>query len=332
MGGAGCQRIWNRSCSDAPRCRRPRQSSNWSQWARPRRNRFSAFWKISAGGSPRQTPNRTTSSYPFLPEVEAEAEQRRRDRRHWKAKLERLTTDIEQEPERVRRSYPSRPTGWRTHRPCLSLAGSQLTWWRSTPMPNGSATSNRWPGLAATVLARHGLNPAEQTRADSEAVRALLVGRRGRSALPDPWAFFAQILGWRASQVAGAPGGPALPADLSVRVEESDTDLAPHWAVTDPDTGLADPRPDRGPRREPRKARCARRLGGDAAPAAGASAARNRRADRPPADRRRIASHSGAARGDQWLAEVSAPLARRGWRPADARWPQADPFLLPAAQ
>jgi superfamily II DNA or RNA helicase len=41
----------------------------------------------------------------FLPGVEAEAEQRRRDRRHWKAKLERLATDIEQEPERVRRGY-----------------------------------------------------------------------------------------------------------------------------------------------------------------------------------------------------------------------------------
>ena len=41
----------------------------------------------------------------FLPEVEAEAEQRRRDRRHWKVKLERLTTEIEREPERVRRSY-----------------------------------------------------------------------------------------------------------------------------------------------------------------------------------------------------------------------------------
>jgi len=41
----------------------------------------------------------------FLPDVAAEAEQRRRDRRHWKAKLERLATDIEQEPERVRRSY-----------------------------------------------------------------------------------------------------------------------------------------------------------------------------------------------------------------------------------
>jgi hypothetical protein len=41
----------------------------------------------------------------FLPDEAAEAEQRRRDRRHWRAKLQRLVTDIEQEPERVRRSY-----------------------------------------------------------------------------------------------------------------------------------------------------------------------------------------------------------------------------------
>jgi superfamily II DNA or RNA helicase len=41
----------------------------------------------------------------FLPDLEAEAEQRRRDRRHWKVKLERLATDIEREPERVRRAY-----------------------------------------------------------------------------------------------------------------------------------------------------------------------------------------------------------------------------------
>jgi hypothetical protein len=41
----------------------------------------------------------------FLPDVVAEAEQRRRDRRHWKAKLERLAADIEREPERVRRGY-----------------------------------------------------------------------------------------------------------------------------------------------------------------------------------------------------------------------------------
>jgi hypothetical protein len=91
--------------------------------------------------------------------------------------------------------------------------------------------------LAATVLARHGLNPAEQTRADSEAVRALLSGDDGGPALADPWAFFSQVLGWRAAQVAGAQGGPALPAELSVRVEESNTELTPHWAVTDPDNG-----------------------------------------------------------------------------------------------
>jgi hypothetical protein len=40
-----------------------------------------------------------------LPELQAEAEQRRRDRRHWKTKLEKLTTEIEQEPERVRQAY-----------------------------------------------------------------------------------------------------------------------------------------------------------------------------------------------------------------------------------
>jgi hypothetical protein len=91
--------------------------------------------------------------------------------------------------------------------------------------------------LAESVLARHGLNPAEQTRADSEALRALLANGDQTPALPDPWAFFTQILGWRAKQVAGAPGGPAVPPDLSVRAEESDADLTPHWAVTDPDKG-----------------------------------------------------------------------------------------------
>lgn len=41
----------------------------------------------------------------FLPEIAEEAEQRRRDRRHWKAKLDRLTSDIETGPRRVRESY-----------------------------------------------------------------------------------------------------------------------------------------------------------------------------------------------------------------------------------
>ena len=91
--------------------------------------------------------------------------------------------------------------------------------------------------LASTVLARYGLNPAKQTRADSEAVRDLLSDDNQGPALPDPWAFFVQVLGWRAAQVAGAPGGPVLPEDLSVRVEEGNTELTPHWAVADPEKG-----------------------------------------------------------------------------------------------
>ncbi len=41
----------------------------------------------------------------FLPEIAEEVEQRRRDRRHWKAKLDRLTSDIQTGPQRVRDSY-----------------------------------------------------------------------------------------------------------------------------------------------------------------------------------------------------------------------------------
>jgi hypothetical protein len=91
--------------------------------------------------------------------------------------------------------------------------------------------------LAPVVLARYGLNPEEQTRADSEAVRVLLSDKDEGPALPDPWAFFQQILGWRAAQVGGATGGTALPPKLSVRIEESETELIPHWGVVDPDDG-----------------------------------------------------------------------------------------------
>src|SRR6266481_3179291 len=106
--------------------------------------------------------------------------------------------------------------------------------------PNAEWIGNVQPvGLvvAPAVLGRLGLNPAEQTRADSETVRALLSDDDDGPALPNPWAFFAQILGWRPKQVAGAPGGLALPDTLSVHAEESDTDLLPHWAVTAPDGG-----------------------------------------------------------------------------------------------
>lgn len=106
--------------------------------------------------------------------------------------------------------------------------------------PNAEWIGNVQPtGLvvSANVLARHGLNPAEQTRADTETIRALLSDDEDGPALRDPWSFFTQVLGWRAPQVAGTVNGPAVPADLSIRIEESAADLAPHWAVSDPDKG-----------------------------------------------------------------------------------------------
>ncbi|HEY8031772.1 MAG TPA: DNA methyltransferase [Methylocella sp.] len=95
--------------------------------------------------------------------------------------------------------------------------------------------------VAPVVLARHDLNPATQTRADTDAVHALISpkdeGAGDPRALRDPWAFFQEMFGWRAARVAGAPGGPTLPDDLSLKVEESDTEIAPQWAVTAPDGG-----------------------------------------------------------------------------------------------
>lgn len=97
--------------------------------------------------------------------------------------------------------------------------------------------------VAPVVLARHGLNPETQTRADSEEVRKLLSSQedgasaknREPRALRDDWAFFEKILGWRTSLVAGAPGGLPVPEELSLRIDESDTEIAPHWAVAEPD-------------------------------------------------------------------------------------------------
>lgn len=99
--------------------------------------------------------------------------------------------------------------------------------------------------VAPVVLARHGLNPETQTRADSEEVRKLLSSKEdGASAKnPDPpalsntWAFFERILGWRTSLVDGAPGGARVPEELSLRIDENDTEIAPHWAVAEPDGG-----------------------------------------------------------------------------------------------
>jgi hypothetical protein len=99
--------------------------------------------------------------------------------------------------------------------------------------------------VAPIVLARYGLNPEIQTRTDTEAAKEFIApkpddgGAKAADprALGDPWAFFAGVLGWRAAQVAGAHGGPALPEDLFLKVEESDTEIAPDWAVAAPEGG-----------------------------------------------------------------------------------------------
>lgn len=91
--------------------------------------------------------------------------------------------------------------------------------------------------VAPAILARHGLVPEEQTRADGDAVAEHLSEMDDGPALPAPWPFFADTLGWNAAQVAGAPGGPVLPEQLSVHLADADTMLLPTWAVAEPDGG-----------------------------------------------------------------------------------------------
>jgi len=91
--------------------------------------------------------------------------------------------------------------------------------------------------VAPSVLARYGLVPEEQLRADGEAVAEFLSAADDGPALPNAWPFFAAILGWDHACVAGAPGGPDLPQDLSVTLPEINTTLTPTWAVREPDGG-----------------------------------------------------------------------------------------------
>ena len=212
--------------------------------ATPRPRRSAASSKTSGHASPRPTPSPTTRSSSLFDD--AEAEQRRRDRRRWKAKLEKLTKDIAARaaarPGGLRRRR--RPSG--DDRPRLSLAGGQL-------IMAGIDPNDEWLGhvqpvglvVAPIVLARYGLdarNPDPRRhrggagvhrRSPTTAARRAQTRARCRTLGPSSPA----LLGWRAAQVAGAPGGPALPEDLFLKVEESDTEIAPDWAVADPDGG-----------------------------------------------------------------------------------------------
>jgi hypothetical protein len=83
--------------------------------------------------------------------------------------------------------------------------------------------------IASNLIKELGLTPERQTQTDTAEV-AEIVQKEG-PALPDPWAFMSRILGWDARYIAGAPGGPALPDALSIRLPEHETTLSPTWAV-----------------------------------------------------------------------------------------------------
>ncbi|MEE7506811.1 Eco57I restriction-modification methylase domain-containing protein [Methylobacterium mesophilicum] len=92
--------------------------------------------------------------------------------------------------------------------------------------------------VGANVLRERELSPVRQTAPDTdEAARALgLPSGAEREddrhfVLADPWRFFEKVLGWPAKLVAGAPGGPALPADLARTVPEHGTFLEPAMAL-----------------------------------------------------------------------------------------------------
>ncbi|MCK1690631.1 hypothetical protein [Bradyrhizobium sp. 145] len=81
------------------------------------------------------------------------------------------------------------------------------------------------------------LEPTPQSQIDSAEVELLVDSDPMKPAMIDPWAFVEMILGWEARLVAGAPGGPALPDSLNLRLPEYDTILSPDWAVLDPSGG-----------------------------------------------------------------------------------------------
>ena len=87
--------------------------------------------------------------------------------------------------------------------------------------------------VAPRVLTERGLVPAEQTRADTLEAETVIP----EDGAANSWPIATTLLGWQAALVAGAPGGPELPDDLSAWVPEAETRLAPDWAVQKPGGG-----------------------------------------------------------------------------------------------
>ncbi|MBE0701909.1 MAG: hypothetical protein IH582_01820, partial [Afipia sp.] len=92
--------------------------------------------------------------------------------------------------------------------------------------------------LGANVLRNSGLTPLRQGPIETEAATDVL-GLPPKAereddrnfVLRDPWRMFEVLLAWPARYVAGAPGGPAVPPELSRTLPEHGTLLEPHMAL-----------------------------------------------------------------------------------------------------
>jgi hypothetical protein len=91
--------------------------------------------------------------------------------------------------------------------------------------------------VGRNLLRDLGLVPERQTQVQSGEAKAFIEEDTDQPALTDPWGFVSNVLGWEARNVAGSPGGPPLPDELTVRLPEHETTLAPTWAVRELGTG-----------------------------------------------------------------------------------------------
>jgi hypothetical protein len=90
--------------------------------------------------------------------------------------------------------------------------------------------------VSAPALAASGVHVNRNiVRQQQELVALTVEDADGRRRIDDLPAFFRRFLGWEESDVAGAPGGPPLPADLEVALPEFADVLRPDYAVPDPD-------------------------------------------------------------------------------------------------
>jgi len=84
--------------------------------------------------------------------------------------------------------------------------------------------------VAPAALARLGLWPEPQGPLEGAAAAAALEVL----AAGEAWPLFRDVLGWTPERVAGALGGPPVPAALAVSLRDGETLLSPDWAVLSP--------------------------------------------------------------------------------------------------